>query len=129
MALANPQAFQFVSQIGFKKPNDLMSYQEPNTTTAGDGLKTVLSIPQSSTGNAINLATLFPALASVSVIAVKDISATPTNLGFSPNSTGTRMTLRGGTPLTYGTTGAPPTLYFDNATGAAAQVEIVVIGS
>lgn len=106
----------------------LLNFTEPSTTTADQGNTTTVQVADGATNTAVNLATLFPSLTNAKVITLKDISATPREVSFSPENTGTKLVLAAGGFLVLRTRGNLPTLYFDNASGGAATIEVSAAG-
>ena len=109
---------------------NVCTYTAPTSLTASYGLKTTVALAASTSDIAINLATLFPGLSTVSGIFIKDVTLAGNAFSVSSNSTGTRTEVQAGgfwacTPNNI----ALPTLYFDNAVAAIASIEIGVFGS
>lgn len=94
------------------------------------GEVSVVTVANSATNFAVNLATLFPAFSAVGLIFVREVSEPGVVVSVSSNATGTRHALAAGGFLIERTNGiAAPTLYFDNASGSTAYLEIGVLGN
>lgn len=106
----------------------LLNFTEATSTTAEQGNVAVVQIANSATNDAINLATLFPSLSSAKVITLRDVSATAREVSFSPANSGTKLVLAAGGSMVLRTNGTLPTLYFDNSSGGAADIEITAAG-
>jgi len=107
------------------------NFTSPLSWTASFGVNTVVSLAASTSNIAVNLATLFPGLANCTFIYMREVSATPLGFQVGSNSTGTRHIVRPSGIFAYtpDPNVVPPTIYFNNVTGAILQVEIGLLGS
>lgn len=121
---------------------ELIAYQgEPSSTnrtvssyvspglTASFGVVANVTIAQSATDTAIDLATLFPAVTSTMGVFVQEV--TDVGLGFGVGTdTGTKAVVReGGFYAFMAKNNTLPTLYFDGSADGIVQIQIGVLGS
>lgn len=90
--------------------------------------KSLKSLTANTNDQAVNLATLFPAMSSLVAFAIRELDDV-TGVSWSPNSTGTRQPIPAGGALFQQTSGSLPTLYFNNENADdASRIEILVWG-
>lgn len=127
-AIALNLALQVLFGIANGTNRNILSYSEPTTSTAQQGATTSVKIANAGANVAINLATLFPGITTGYVITIKDVSGVPAQVSVSTANTGTKFVLAAGGALVIRTNTVLPTLFFDNASGNDAYLEIGAIG-
>lgn len=108
------------------------NFQSNETFTAAAVANTIVSVPANTTDQAVNLATLFPALTATSFIVVQDVTATPGQpFSVTTVSGSGRIAIAGGGFLAWTQNGgAPPTLYLTNpSTTTASDIQISVMSN
>lgn len=108
----------------------LANYNEPSQTTAAYGNLSSVTIPAGTVDNAINLATLFPNIVTMTTLTLADITASPgqqTSFGFTGG--GLKIPIAAAGIIAIRTAGALPTIYFNNAGSGDAEIEIGITGN
>lgn len=106
------------------------TFTAPTGWASSYGVKAPVNLAAETSDIAVDLAALFPGLASCTLIFVKDVTLVGLPFSVSSNATGTRTAIRAsGVWVCTPNEIALPTLYFDNANDAIVSLEIGVIGS
>lgn len=126
-----PQSFDLLMELGFDNDGDLLRYTESTSSSAAFGGQSIVNLLASTNNQAVNFATLFPGLSTVLAWGFKDMSNPGVGVSFKTENNGTNkiaVNPNGGMVFRQAGT-APPTIYFDNASGSVCNLLIAVIGS
>jgi len=131
MSLPNLSSFLFRVILGLVGQQPVVNYIEPATSQAAGTFQQPVVIAQGAMNQAVNLATLFPALtaANTMFLVVQEISATPEGFNIAASASDPGFSIRPGS-IFAAAINSLPTLYFDqtNALGPV-TVMISVTGS
>ena len=100
--------------LGYQSNSVLMNYCEPGTTQSLFGNSNTVFVPANTTGQAINLATMFPNINSALLWGIQDISNPGQLVSIGMAANGSRYTLAPGGFQVTRVSGSAPTLYVDN---------------
>lgn len=125
MSLPNQQSYNFQIQAGVSNPNYYRYTENPSSQAAAE-FSTPIQVAASTNFQAVNLATLFPALTNGQVLIVDEVTNTGFNI--SPDNANQGFAVRPGSVFAVGIN-ALPTFFVSNPNATPIQLVVSVIGS
>jgi hypothetical protein len=123
----------YISLQAYLGPSDyahqtVIDYVSPQTQTATVANMVTISVPASTSYQAVNLATLFPSLTSCVFLSAVDVTSPGQGFSISTVNGSGNITVAPGAWFAYmPNSGAPPTVYLTNTSTTAALVQISVM--
>ena len=117
--------------LGWNATTVLLNYAEPSTTTCTWESSTVIEIPENTTNNQINLASLFPGVTTAVVYGWQDVTASPgQQLNWGLASSGARFDMAPAGFTVIRVTGSSPTIFVDNPSASQnAYLQVSCMGN
>lgn len=127
MTLPSLQSYNFQVLAGVS-PSNFVRYVENPANQASVNVETPVSVPANTNYQAVNLATLFPALSNGQVLVVQEITQPGTGFDISADNSNVGFPVRANSIFAVGINGLP-TFYVSNPSSTAIQLLVTVLGS
>lgn len=127
MALPGLQSYTFLVQAGVKHSAFARYFEQPSSQASAE-MQTSVQVAATTNFQAVNLATLFPALTNGQVLIVQEITGVPTGFNVSGDNGNVGFAVRPGSIFAVGIN-ALPTFYLSNPSATPIQLLITVLGS